>query len=125
MSLKDQISDDMKSAMKAGDKDRLKVVCMMMAAIKQVEVDSRSELDDNGVLGVLEKMVKQRRESLEQYQAAGRDDLTTLVAAVEAAGLAKVPANAAAAHRFDNGTAGRYAPAPTPPSCSWRAPSCC
>jgi hypothetical protein len=75
MSLKNQITEDMKSAMKAGDKDRLKVVRLIMAAIKQVEVDSRSELDDAGVLGVLEKMVKQRRDSVEQFEDGGRDDL--------------------------------------------------
>ena len=74
MSLKNQITEDMKSAMKAGDKDRLKVVRLMMAAIKQVEVDSRSELDDNGVLGVLEKMVKQRRESAEMFRKGGAED---------------------------------------------------
>ena len=75
MSLKNQIIEDMKSAMKAGDKDRLKVVRLMMAAIKQVEVDSRTELDDAGVLGVLEKMVKQRRDSVEQFEKGGREDL--------------------------------------------------
>lgn len=75
MSLKDQISDDMKSAMKAGDKDRLKVVRLIMAAIKQVEVDKRIELDDAAVLGVLEKMVKQRRDSVEQFEKGGREDL--------------------------------------------------
>ena len=75
MPLKNQITEDMKSAMKAGDKDRLKVVRLMMAAIKQVEVDSRSELDDAGVLGVLEKMVKQRRDSVEQFEKGGREDL--------------------------------------------------
>ena len=77
MSLKNQITEDMKSAMKAGDKDRLKVVRLIMAAIKQVEVDSRSELDDNAVLGVLEKMVKQRRDSVEQFEKGGRDDLAS------------------------------------------------
>jgi uncharacterized protein YqeY len=75
MSLKNQITEDMKSAMKAGDKDRLKVVRLMMAAIKQVEVDSRTELDDAGILGVLEKMVKQRRDSVEQFEQGGREDL--------------------------------------------------
>jgi uncharacterized protein YqeY len=75
MSLKNQITEDMKSAMKAGEKDRLKVVRLIMAAIKQVEVDSRSELDDTGVLGVLEKMVKQRRDSIEQFEKGGRQDL--------------------------------------------------
>ena len=78
MSLKARISDDMKSAMKAGDKDRLKVVRLIMAAIKQVEVDKRIELDDAAVLGVLEKMVKQRRDSVEQFQKGNRDDLAQI-----------------------------------------------
>jgi len=75
MSLKTQITDDMKSAMKAGEKDRLKVVRLMMAAIKQVEVDQRTELDDAGVLSVLEKMVKQRKDSIQQFEKGGREDL--------------------------------------------------
>ncbi len=75
MSLKGSITDDMKSAMKAGDKDRLKVVRSMLAAIKQVEVDTREELDDAKVLSVIEKMVKQRRDSVEQFTKGGRDDL--------------------------------------------------
>jgi uncharacterized protein YqeY len=78
MSLKNQITEDMKSAMKAGDKDRLKVVRLIMAAIKQIEVDTRVELDDAGVLGVLNKMVKQRRDSVEQFEKGGRDDLAAL-----------------------------------------------
>ncbi len=78
MSLKARISDDMKSAMKAGDKDRLKVVRLILAAIKQVEVDKRVELDDAAVLGVLEKMVKQRRDSVEQFQKGNRDDLAQI-----------------------------------------------
>ncbi len=78
MSLKGQITDDMKSAMKAGEKDRLKVVRLIMAAIKQIEVDSRVELDDAGVLSVLTKMVKQRRDSVEQFTAGGREDLATI-----------------------------------------------
>ena len=77
MSLKNQIKEDMKSAMKAGDKDRLKVVRLIMAAIKQVEVDTRTELDDAGVLAVLDKMVKQRRDSVEQFEKGGRADLAT------------------------------------------------
>ena len=84
MSLKNQIQEDMKSAMKAGDKDRLKVVRLMMAAIKQVEVDKRVELDDAGVLTVLDKMVKQRRDSVEQFEKGNREDL----AAVERAEIA-------------------------------------
>jgi uncharacterized protein YqeY len=78
MSLKVRITDDMKSAMKAGDKDRLKVVRLIMAAIKQVEVDSRIELDDAGILGVLEKMVKQRRDSVSQFGQGGRQDLVDI-----------------------------------------------
>mgnify|MGYP001465041665 FL=1 len=78
MSLKARISDDMKSAMKAGDKDRLRVVRLILAAIKQVEVDKRIELDDAAVLGVLEKMVKQRRDSVEQFQKGNRDDLAQI-----------------------------------------------
>ena len=78
MSLKIQITDDMKSAMKAGDKDRLKVVRLIMAAIKQVEVDNRTELDDAAVLSVLEKMVKQRKDSVEQFEKGGREDLANI-----------------------------------------------
>ena len=76
--LKKQITEDMKSAMKAGDKDRLKAVRLIMAAIKQVEVDQRIELDDAGVLSVLDKMVKQRRDSVEQFEKGGRDDLAAI-----------------------------------------------
>ena len=75
MSLKGRITDDMKTAMKAGDKDRLKAVRLILAAIKQAEVDGRHELDDTAVLGVLEKMVKQRRDSVEQFRQGGREDL--------------------------------------------------
>jgi len=68
----------MKSAMKAGDKDRLKVVRLMLAAIQQVEVDTRKDLDDTAVLGVIEKMVKQRKDSVEQYTRGGRQDLADI-----------------------------------------------
>ena len=78
MSLQDTITEDMKSAMKAGDKDRLKIVRLIRAAIKQVEVDTRKELDDAAVLGVLDKMVKQRRDSVEQFTNGGRDDLAAI-----------------------------------------------
>lgn len=78
MPLKDNITEDMKSAMKAGDKDRLKVVRLILAAIKQVEVDSRKELDDTAVLGVLDKMVKQRRDSVEQFSKGHREDLADI-----------------------------------------------
>ena len=78
MSLKDQITEDMKSAMKAGEKDRLKVVRLIRAAIKQIEVDKRIELDDAAVLTVLDKMVKQRRDSVEQFQKGNRKDLADI-----------------------------------------------
>jgi len=73
--LQGQIQDAMKTAMKSGDKERLAVIRLMMSAMKQVEVDERIELDDNRVLGILDKMVKQRRESISQFQAGSRDDL--------------------------------------------------
>ncbi len=73
--LKAQIQADMKTAMKAGEKTRLGVIRLIMAAIKQREVDERIELDDTQVLAVLDKMVKQRRDSIAQYGAAGRQDL--------------------------------------------------
>jgi uncharacterized protein YqeY len=76
MSLKTQLTDDMKSAMKAGDKERLAVIRLINAAIKQKEVDERIELDDAQVIAVLDKMVKQRRDSVSQFDAAGRDDLS-------------------------------------------------
>ncbi|HRD66797.1 MAG TPA: GatB/YqeY domain-containing protein [Candidatus Competibacter sp.] len=75
MSLKDRIQDDMKTAMRAKDKGRLGAIRLILAAVKQREVDERIELNDSQVLGVLEKMIKQRRESLAQFQSAGRDDL--------------------------------------------------
>ena len=73
--LKSRIQDEMKSALKAGDKRRLGVIRLLLAAIKQREVDERIELDDNQVLAVLDKMVKQRRDSLQQYEQAGRTEL--------------------------------------------------
>jgi len=73
--LKSQIQSDMKTAMKAGDKTRLGVIRLILAAVKQREVDERIELDDSQVLSVLDKMVKQRRDSIEQFSAAGRQDL--------------------------------------------------
>lgn len=75
MSLKQHINDDMKAALRAGDKSRLGVVRLILAAIKQREVDERIELDDAQTLAVLEKMLKQRRDSVTQYDAAGRADL--------------------------------------------------
>jgi uncharacterized protein YqeY len=75
MSLKDQLTSDMKTAMKGGDKERLGTIRLINAAIKQREVDERILLDDSQVLSVLEKMLKQRRDSFSQFQAAGRTDL--------------------------------------------------
>ena len=75
MSLKDDLQQDMKAAMRAGEKPRLAVIRLINAAIKQREVDERIELDDTQVTAVLDKMAKQRRESIEQYEKAGRDDL--------------------------------------------------
>ena len=78
MTLKAQISEDMKTAMKAGDKERLKVVRLILAAVKQIEIDQRIDLDDAGVLSVLDKMVKQRRDSVSQFTDGGRQDLADI-----------------------------------------------
>jgi uncharacterized protein YqeY len=75
MSLKVRIQEDVKNAMRAQQREQLAVLRLVTAAIKQKEVDERIDLDDDQVLAVLDKMAKQRRESLEQYQKAGRDDL--------------------------------------------------
>ena len=75
MSLKERIQEDMKGAMRSGDKDRLGTIRLIMAAVKQREVDERITLDDAQLLSVLEKMGKQRRESIAQFQAGGRADL--------------------------------------------------
>jgi uncharacterized protein YqeY len=77
MSLKARLTEDMKQALKAGDKSRLSVMRMALAAIKQREVDDRVELDDGEVVGVIEKMIKQRRESASQYRSGNREDLAT------------------------------------------------
>ena len=74
-SLKNRVSQDTKDAMRAKDKARLGVLRLISAAIKQKEVDERIELDDTAVLAILEKMIKQRRDSIAQYEKAGRDDL--------------------------------------------------
>ncbi|MGD1990370.1 MAG: GatB/YqeY domain-containing protein [Chromatiales bacterium] len=73
--LKDQLFDDQKAAMKSGDKPRLATIRLVMAAIKQQEVDSRKDLSDDDVITILTKMVKQRRDSIDQYTKAGRSDL--------------------------------------------------
>ena len=75
MALRDRITEDMKSAMRAGEKERLATIRLALAAIKQREVDERITLDDPQVLGVLEKMVKQRREAITQFASGGRADL--------------------------------------------------
>ena len=78
MSMKQQLTDDMKAAMKGGDKHSLGVIRLINAAIKQREVDERIELDDAAVIAVLDKMVKQRRDSVTQYEAANREDLAAI-----------------------------------------------
>lgn len=93
MNLKQRLMQDMKDAMKAADKERLGVIRLAQAAVKQREVDERIELDDVQVLSVLEKMVKQRRDSVAQFEAAGREDL-------------------AAQERFEIGVIQGYLPAP-------------
>jgi hypothetical protein len=75
VTLKERITEDMKAAMRSGEKERLGVIRMLQAAIKQREVDERITLDDAQVLAVLEKMLKQRRESIAQYESGGRSDL--------------------------------------------------
>ena len=75
MSLREKITDDMKDALRAGDKPRLSVIRLMMAAIKQREVDERITLDDSQVLVVLDKMLKQRRDSVTQFEKGNRQDL--------------------------------------------------
>ena len=76
--LKTQLQTDMKSSMKSGDKSRLGVIRLMLSAIKQVEVDERIELDNDRITAVLDKMAKQRRESIAQFDKAGRDDLSAV-----------------------------------------------
>jgi len=78
VSLKDDIKQAMKAAMKGGEKTRLGAIRLIQAEIKRIEVDERIELDDQRVLAVLDKMQKQRRDSIEQFAAAGRDDLVAI-----------------------------------------------
>ena len=75
MALKERITEDMKSALRAGEKDRLSLIRMLQAAIQQREVDERIQLDDAQVLSVIDKMVKTRKESVTQFRAGGRADL--------------------------------------------------
>jgi uncharacterized protein len=88
MALKDRITEDMKAAMRAGEKDRLATIRLMLAAVKQIEVDERIVLDEARMLSVLEKMVKQRKESIAQFESGGRADLV----AKESAELAVIQA---------------------------------
>ena len=75
--LKQRITDDMKSCMREGDKERLGTIRLVLSAIKQQEVDSRTTLEDADIIAILDKMAKQRRESIEQFEKAGRDDLAS------------------------------------------------
>jgi hypothetical protein len=75
MSLKDQINDDMKAAMRARETERLGTIRLLLAAIKQREVDERVTLDDTAITAVIDKMIKQRKDSISQFEAAGRTDL--------------------------------------------------
>jgi len=81
MSLKERITEDMKSAMRAGEKERLATIRMILAAIKQREVDERIQLDDTQVLAALEKMIKQRKEAITQFESGGRADLVAKASA--------------------------------------------
>ena len=78
MSLKDQITEDMKNAMRAKDTARLGTIRLLLAAVKQKEVDERIELDDGAVVAIIEKLIKQRKDSISQFQAAKRDDLVAI-----------------------------------------------
>lgn len=88
MTLKERITEDMKAAMRAGEKDRLATIRLVLAAVKQIEVDERIVLDDARMLSVLEKLAKQRKESIAQFESGGRSDLV----AREAAELAVIQA---------------------------------
>ena len=81
MSLKEQITEDMKSAMRAKDTGRLGTIRLLLAAMKQKEVDERVELDDAAVIAIVEKLIKQRKDSISQFQAANRDDLVAIESA--------------------------------------------
>jgi len=92
MSLKARITEDMKAAMRSGEKDRLSCIRMLQAGIKQREVDERIELDDAQVLAVIDKMIKQRKESVTQFQAGNRADLVAKESAEIAVLTAYLPA---------------------------------
>jgi uncharacterized protein YqeY len=92
MSLKDQINDDMKAAMRARETERLATIRLLLAAIKQREVDERTTLDDAAVTAVIDKMIKQRKDSISQFEAAGRTDLVNQESAELAVLAAYMPA---------------------------------
>ena len=92
MSLKDQITEDMKNAMRAKEIARLGAIRLLLAAIKQREVDERIVVDDAGVIATVEKMMKQRKDSISQFEKAGRDDLVAIEAGEMAILQAYLPA---------------------------------
>ena len=92
MSLKDQITEDMKTAMRAKDADRLSTIRMLLAAIKQREVDERIVLDDTAIVGIVDKLIKQRKDSITAFQAGGREDLVAKESAELAVLQAYLPA---------------------------------
>ena len=96
MTLREQITDDMKAAMRAGEKERLSLIRMLQAAIKQREVDERITLDDTQTVSVIEKMIKQRKESVVQFEAGNRADLVAKESAEIAALTAYLPTQLAA-----------------------------
>jgi uncharacterized protein YqeY len=96
MTLKERITDDMKAAMRAKDSERLGAIRMLTAAIKQKEVDERVELDDAGVVGIVDKLLKQRKDSIDAFQKAGRQDLADKEQAEVAVLQAYLPARLSA-----------------------------
>jgi uncharacterized protein YqeY len=92
MSLKDQITEDMKNAMRAKEAERLGAIRLLLAAIKQREVDERVVVDDAGVIAIVEKLIKQRKDSISQFEKAGRADLVAIEAAEMAIMQAYLPA---------------------------------
>jgi uncharacterized protein YqeY len=101
MSLKDKITEDMKAAMRAKEAERLSTIRMLLAAMKQKEVDERVELDDTAVIGIVDKLIKQRKDSIAQFTQAGRTDLadkeTAELSVLEAYLPARLGADAIAA----------------------------
>jgi Uncharacterized conserved protein len=112
MSLKQKLIDDMKAAMKAGQKETLAVIRLINAAIKQKEVDERIELDDAAVIAVLDKMVKQRKDSISQYDAANRGDLADIERAEMAVIETYLPAKMDEARSLPRSRPPRPRPAP-------------